>query len=153
MRGQPRNPNPDGKGPPEVFAEVLGGLKRKADEIVCLRPIDSLDTRPKRNERQFRLALRGADLPKLISLDWSYGGAIQLANILRQQNPNWRHSDVFVEVAHRWGSFSSYDAIPASALRVQTWASSPNNPATWPPLINAAVANVAVTDPGTVTIP
>lgn len=125
----PHDPDIGGRGPPDLFREMRGP---DGARIVCLRPIDSLDSRPTRGEQQFRMAVRNLDLPHTISTDWSYGGiAESLSERLQREHPDWSDADVFIEVAHRLGSFAVYDVIPPAAVRVCTTAGSVYNPATW----------------------
>lgn len=104
--------------------------------VVCLRPIDSTNSTPTRGERQFRMAISSDDLPMKIGMDQSHGPAVGMAAELRRTHPGWSNSAVFVEVAHRLGSFASCDPIAPSVIRVWTRDSSQYNPETWPLLVD-----------------
>jgi hypothetical protein len=125
---QPRDPDKDdesseaGADPAEI---VL-------DRVVCLRPIDTTNSTPNRGDRQFRMAINHRDLPPSIGLDRSHGPAMNMAAGLRATYPEWSNAYVFMEVAHKLGSFVSYSLSVPTAIRVWTKGSSTYNPETWP---------------------
>jgi hypothetical protein len=105
--------------------------------VVCLRPIDSFNSTPNRGDRQFRMAFARMDLPTNIGIDRSHGSALALVAELHKEYPDWDDSAIFVEIAHRLGSFVSYASIKPAVLRVWSKGSSSYNPQTWP-LLTAA---------------
>jgi hypothetical protein len=125
---EPRDPDKDDDGPEPN--EQPAGID--LDRVVCLRPIDTSDSRPKRGDQQFRMAINSRDLPLEVGLDRSHGSAMGLAAELRAAHPNWRNSDIFIEVAHRLGSFVCYGSVIPSAIRVWTKNTSSYNPGSWP---------------------
>jgi hypothetical protein len=141
---QPRNPDSPGKPAPDPFPRLLADVTDRPEEIICVRPIDALDTKPTRPGAKFAMALRAGDLPSKICLDWSFGGLVQLTLDHARDNPHLDLAQVFVDVAHRRGSVAVYERIPASALYVFTRGSSPHNPATWTPLTTVAGSAIEV---------
>lgn len=148
---EPRNPDllgklpgPDqpGKPAPDLFARLLEGFVGKPEEIVCLRPIDTLDTTPTRPGAKFAMALRADDLPPNVSLDWSFGGVVALARDQQRVHLHWNPEHIFVDVAHRRGSIAVYDRIPASVLYVLAKGSNGYDPATWSRLKDVAIADI-----------
>jgi hypothetical protein len=82
------------------------------------------------------MAINSLDLPPAVGLDRSHGPAVNIAADVRAKNPTWSKSDIFIEVAHRLGSFVSYSLVAPSAIRVWTKDRSGYNPGSWPLLIN-----------------
>ena len=135
---QPRDPDKDDDGS-ETYEQPTGII---LERVVCLRPIGTFDSTPNRGERQYRMAISNRDLPPAIGLDRSHGPAMNLAAILRADNPNWSNSDIFIEVARRLGSFVSYSLILPSAIRVRAKDSSDNNQGSWPLLTDTEESQV-----------
>ncbi len=129
---RPCDPDKEDDGPEtiEQFADNV------FDRVVCLRPIDTVNSSPNRGDQQFRMAINNRDLPPAIGLDRSHGSAMNMVASLRAAHPNWSNSDIFMEVAHRLGSFVSYSLIAPSAIRVWTKESPSYNPGSWPLLSN-----------------
>lgn len=123
----PRNPG----GTPQVSIRTALAVAHP-DRIVCMRPIWTTDTTPRR-EPEFMLALPASAVPQTITLDWSFGGVLNLAAIIKADAPGMSSAAVFCEVAHRRGSIATYDEVPPQALRVWTVEAAPD-PALWPAL-------------------
>jgi hypothetical protein len=135
---QPRDPDRDDDG--HETSQQSGEIV--LERVVCLRPIDTVNSTPNRGDRQFRMAISNRDLPPAIGLDRSHGPAINLAASLKTANPGWSNSDVFIEIAHRLGSFVSYRCIAPSAIRVWTKGSPSYNLGSWPLLIDTKESHV-----------
>lgn len=125
---QPRDPNKDEDGSEAGANSSEIVLER----VVCLRPIDTTNSTPNRGDQQFRMAINHRDLPAAIGLDRSHGPAMKIAAELRAAHPDWSNACIFVEVAHRLGSFVCYSPIAPSVIRVWTKGSSTYNPESWP---------------------
>lgn len=129
---QPRDPDKEDDGP-ETNEQPVGIV---LERVVCLRPIDTVNSTPNRGDRQFRMAINNRDLPSAIGLDRSHGPAMNMAAGVRKANPSWSNADIFIEVAHRLGSFVSYSLVAPSAIRVWTKGSPSYNPGSWPLLFD-----------------
>ena len=137
---RPRNP---GMQPPPCFAETIRALGADPDNIVCFWPMAAHDARPRRpGGQRFQMALAGEGLPAQVSLDWSYGTAVEIAQVLRDDFPGAPVDWIFVEGVRRRGSIASYLPIPACALRVRAVGCPENDPAAWPRLIDTDRRNV-----------
>jgi hypothetical protein len=82
------------------------------------------------------MEINNRDLPSAIGLDRSSGPAMNMAAGVRTANPSWSNADIFIEVAHRLGSFVSYSIVAPSAIRVWTKDSPSYNPGSWPLVID-----------------
>jgi hypothetical protein len=121
-------PHDVGSCPQKVF-DQFGATGR---QILCLHPVgNELRPRSSHDGPLVRLAVKGADLPGRLGLDWSYDW--RLARLIREDTPEKSHNDVLIEVARRRGSIAVYDRIPAAKLRI--WKKGlPDDPAQWPRL-------------------
>ncbi len=128
IKSEGLKPNNPGCAAPDL---VLKHLKDKAQKVLCLRPQSTFDTTPQRGNSRFVLAVGKQDLPTTIGLDWSYGGAWNLAGIIKSDAPKMSDEQVFCEVVRRWGSVITYDGIRASALRVRCEGMAEDDPAAW----------------------
>jgi len=137
----PADPNRAEGGP---LPPTVGVTLPDHRHFVCLRPIDTTGSTPTRGDEQFRMAFANTDLPKEIGLDYSHARTTSLVADIQAQNPAWEESDVFIEVAHRLGSFASFKSIDRHALRVWTKGAPPKNPASWPALIHTEPREVEV---------
>lgn len=141
---RPGTPDHLGDAPPKVppaFRDALTGFGRTAANVLCVRPIDGETWKPAKPGAKFVLAFKKENLPKIVSLDWSYPESIALAEQLLEQQPDRALSDIFMQVARQMGSFAVYDPVPARALRISTLSSS-DDPASWPMLAAASDADV-----------
>ena len=141
---RPTNPGLASGSPVEVDEDVAAAIGIGADEILCLMPMPSQDTRPKRDIPQVAMAVDGSDLPMRIGVDWSYGGCLTLVDVLVRESPTSPLPSIFVEVALRRGSIVSYDIIPATAVRVRTKGAPANDPSQWPLLSDANPADLEI---------
>ncbi len=109
-------------------------------KITCLRPVGAELCPKSSGPPPFaRLAVSSLDLPRLLSLDWSYDWG--LARVLREGSPQRSSVEIFVEVARRRGSIAVYDPIPAIKLTV--WQEGlPDDPALWPRLAETAESEI-----------
>lgn len=90
------------------------------------------------------LAVRNADLPARIGIDWSFPSCGELVDILKEETPERDSADIFAEVVRRRGSVVSYEAIPLHILRVRLKDSSPNDPYEWSLLSQTSIEDVHV---------
>jgi hypothetical protein len=134
----PANP---GKAVDTEAAQILGD---SSGRIVCLRPIFTFDTTPRRDHDQLLLAISNTDIPPRIGIDWSYDGCWGLVDILKGDTPASDSATIFAEVVRRRGSIVSYDPVPPSALRVWAKGTPQIDPAKWPFLSNCEIADVQV---------
>lgn len=134
-------PNNPGCAPHGLVTKYLG---TKAHAILCLRPLATLDTTPGRSTSRFALAVDSAALPRLIGLDWSFGGVWALAKIIKNDAPQMSAEDVFCEVIRRRGSVVCYDGIAPSSLRVRCNGHSPEDPAQWNELMSVERKDIAI---------
>jgi hypothetical protein len=132
--------------PPAVFRDALTGLGRTASNVLCLRPTDSQAWKPTKPGAKFVLAFKKENLPRIVSIDWSYPECITLAEQLHEQQRDRPLGEIFVEVAQRLGSFAVYDPVAARALRIWTHSLSADDPAKWPMLAAASDADVKTID-------
>jgi hypothetical protein len=139
---QPRDPYRDDDGP-----KVETTTNETARRVVCLRPIDSFQSEPKRGDRQFLMAVRSSELPPRIGIDLSHASATDTAADQRRLHPTWSNASIFIDLAHRLGSFVSYDLIKPSVIRVFAEGSSRYEPDTWPLLVDADERIVVTSGP------
>ncbi|WP_213737051.1 hypothetical protein [Bradyrhizobium sp. dw_411] len=98
--------------------------------ILCFHPLGAKLRPPSSKERpHIRLAVAGADLPKLVGLDWTYEQ--KLVRSRRRARASAPIEDVSVEIANELGSVSVYEPIKPELLRVWTIGAS-DDPAAWP---------------------
>jgi hypothetical protein len=125
------------KAPPPQAAQYIGA---DAGKIVCLNPLGTKCVPPAVQSGPFIcLTLNLETLPHKIGLDWSYDGAVGIAQVLRNEKPDRSASSIFQEAVYRWGSMISYQPIKIEGLRVCCKHSLPHNPERWPLL--AGVGN------------
>jgi len=134
----PHNP---GKAIETDLAEAIGD---NSGCIVCLRPIFTLDTTPKREHDQIVLAISNSDLPLRVGIDWSYDGCWGLVDVLAHEAPHSISSNIFSEVVRRTGCVVSYDPVPLDVIRVWTTGTPQIDPAKWPLLSQTPIANVRI---------
>jgi len=124
--------NRDKKPPPQVVKH----LGQASGHIVCLNPLGTDCVPPAVQQGPFVcLALSTETLPHRIGLDWSYDGAIGIAQVLRDEQPQRHVDEIFVEAVKRWGSLVSYDPVRLDHLRVCARGCLPHDPSRWPVLI------------------
>jgi hypothetical protein len=131
IRVQGLKPFDPGCAPPDLALKHLGD---RAREILCLRPLSTFDTTPKRGNPRFVLAVAGAHLPDLIGLDWSYDGTWTLPDIIKGDTPDMPDDQIFCEVVRRRGSVVSYSGIAVPPLRVRSTGLPEGDPESWPAL-------------------
>jgi hypothetical protein len=121
-------------GAPDAVIERLGCAGR---HIVCVHPVGA-DLIPQSSQQRpyVRLAVRVADLPQRVGLDWSYG-CWELAQIIKDDSPHMTGLDISKAVIRRRGSLISYDPIGVSTLRVCCNRDQSYTPAPWPMLADA----------------
>lgn len=122
--------------------EVIAALGDAAVNIICLRPKGTFDTTPRRGQTMYLMAVHRDDMPARLGLDWSYDGNWTLTPILQHDHPNASKEEIFCEIIRRRGSVVSYDAIPATALRVWNKGASQDDPAQWPKITEVEAAHV-----------
>lgn len=119
--------------PPESVVRSIG---QDAGKITCINPLGTDKVPPSVQRGPFVcLAFGNKALPNRLGLDWSYGGAVEIASVLRADEPSTQIADIFVKAVKRWGSMVVYDSIPREALRVCAKGCLPHAPERWPPLI------------------
>jgi hypothetical protein len=124
---------------PQWFTDALADRLIDVRKIICLRPMggvhETLDTTPNREETGFRMALPAEWLPEIVTLDWTFSGALELAEIIKSEG----ETDVraFCDTARRRGSVVVYQALPTNVLRVQTKGNSVDQIEEWPALATA----------------
>jgi len=116
--------------------EVLAARGAGGSNIVCLRPIGTFDTTPRRGNTMYMMALHRDDLPTTVGLDFSYSGTWTLPAIIKNDCPTATNDDIFCEVVRRRGSVITYEPIPKEALRVWTTGKPQNDPSQWPRLVD-----------------
>jgi hypothetical protein len=120
------------KTAPDIVKKYAGS---SASNLICLNPLGADVVPPTVQVGPFAcLAIVNEALPMRLSLDWSYGGAFGIAEVLRSENANRPASSIFVESAKRWGSIVAYDAIPKEVLRAYRQGCMPHDPSRWPML-------------------
>jgi hypothetical protein len=126
---QPRNPGC------LVNPVIAAKLKvENAAELICLRPLGTSDSTPRRGARLFKLAVPAPSLPATVTIDWTFSGTWELGPILCNDYPSGSAEEIFCEIARRRGSVAVYEAISPNALRVWTKDCSDLDPAMWPRL-------------------
>ncbi|MCA1549697.1 hypothetical protein I6F36_22965 [Bradyrhizobium sp. BRP19] len=124
------------KAAPPQAEKYLGA---DAGKIICLNP---LGTKCVPNAVQVGpyicLALSIETLPHKIGLDWSYDGAVGIAQTLRDEQPSRPIRDIFLEAIYRWGSMVSYEPIRPDGLRVCCTDCLPHDPRRWPTLVSVS---------------
>lgn len=133
-----RNP---GCAAPPLVADMLG---RRASEFICLTPQGSLDATPNRGRSRFRMAIDRKHLPRLIGLDWSYGGVWPLPAIIKQDAPNTPDDEVFCEVVRRRGSVVVYRNLRPSIIRAWCKGTTGEDPSSWPFLADVEQSDLEV---------
>lgn len=136
---QPRNPFLDG--------DDGSDLTHATARVVCLTPIPSgMDTRPKRGEAQFVVAVQNVNLPANVGVDRSYTGFAELIDILKNERPDRDNADIFAEVVYRRGCIISFDAVPPENLRLWDGKSPIDVPAGWPQLTACSVGDAGIVE-------
>lgn len=131
--------------PRDPYIEGVDGSgdDRSARRVVCLTPIPSgTDTRPRRGERQFLVAVRSCNLPPRVGVDRSYGQD-GLIDLLDREFPERDLEDVFSEVIYRWGCLVCYDPIVPEHLHVRAEGLPIDDPSEWPLLSDCSFDDVA----------
>jgi hypothetical protein len=115
--------------------------------MMFLRPIGDrvIDSTPRRGEKMFAMAISGDALPKIITVDWTFGGTWGLASIIKKA-PELPNNIIFCEVVRRRGSVAIYETIPANLLRIWTKGLPFDDPSKWPRLLDTEFADVVVSD-------
>ncbi len=116
--------DPGGESPPSI--KVFGR------EVVCLRPIGSEDSTPRRGEALFKVAISAASLPSIVTLDWSFPGCWELACVLERGAERKSDEQIFCAVVKRRGSIMAYNSISVESLRVFTKGCVEDDPSAWP---------------------
>jgi len=129
-------------------ASAIGGLVASVDELIFLRPLGDgvLDSTPRRGEKMFAMAISADALPKVITVDWTFGGTWGLASIIKNYSPDIPNNIIFCEVVRRRGSVAIYETIPANLLRIWTKDLPFSDPSKWPMLLDTECADVVVFD-------
>jgi hypothetical protein len=55
-------------------AAAIGNAASDVDNMIFLRPVGSDDSAPRRGEKLFAMAILHSALPRIITIDWTYGG-------------------------------------------------------------------------------
>jgi hypothetical protein len=139
---QPRDPYRDDDGSKTETTTI-----ETTRLVVCLRPIDSFQSEPKRGDRQFLMAVCSSDLPLRIGMDLSHTSTTDTATDQRRLHPTWSNASIFIDLAHRLGTFVSYDLIRPSVIRVFADGSSRYDPETWPLLVDTDERSVVTAGP------
>jgi len=92
-----------------------------------------------KGEDLFRMALSAETLPFQLGLDWSHD-SWRIAATRKAGFPNWDNNQVLLNVVRGTGSIVSYDAVPASQLRVCPKGRS--DPSIWPMLSDVTADQV-----------
>jgi hypothetical protein len=99
------------KTAPDIVKKYAGS---SASNLICLNPLGADVVPPTVQVGPFAcLAIVNEALPMRLSLDWSYGGAFGIAEVLRSENANRPASSIFVE--------SGLSGDPISALSKLGW--------------------------------
>jgi len=101
-------------------AEAIGKLVANVDAMIFLRPIGTFDSTPRRGEKMFAMAIPREALPKIVTVDWTFGGTWGLASIIKEGSPALPNDIIFCEVVRRRGSVAIYERIPTGLLSVWT---------------------------------
>ena len=124
--------NPYGKNKnccPKKFETLFG---ENATSILCLYPQDS-ELQPKSSgwPPYINLAISANNLPKRISLDWSY----EWSNLCCrwEQSGSISYADFACRITSKFGSVASYDSIPTNHLLMRG-VKSTDDPKTWVPI-------------------
>lgn len=117
--------------------EMLG---EEAHHILCLAPADATSqVVVGKDGMKCRLALRAENLPKRLSLDWSFPDQLSVFEYLRANHPDVSVEHAFVDAIKRTSSVAVYDAVPASHLHLLHEASDICDPRSWPTLASLDV--------------
>jgi len=116
---------PDGGITPDELVAVRGDGGRG---IVCLSPYPKTRTMQlSKGDWLFKMAVESGDLPGLVGIDCTFGGAYQRAASLRGKNPDMSRGEIFLHVV-RWAEvLVIFERIAPEFLRVcpQAAASAP----------------------------
>ena len=126
----------------KVVAAAIAEKVANVDEMIFLRPIGTHDSTPHRGERVFAMAIDKSALPTTITVDWTFVGTLELAEIIKADTPALTNEAIFCEVVRRRGSVAIYEAIPAGVLRVWTKGQPFDDPSKWPKLVDTKFADV-----------
>lgn len=117
---------------PQPVEDALG---KGANRIICFNPLGTNIVPPPVQSGPFIcLAFENEALPSHVSLDWSCVGALGIARVLREEEPDRPIGEIFIEAVNRWGYMLAYDPIPRHYLRVCVKGCLPHNPKGWPML-------------------
>jgi hypothetical protein len=139
-------PRCQGNSANSIFVRAIGQSVANINHVICFRPLGEnvLNTTPKRDEEMFAVAIPSSALPKIVTVDWTFGSTLELASIIKANAPWCPNEAIFCEVVRRRGSVIIYEAIPASQLRLLTIGQSCQDPSSWPQILDAATDQVMV---------
>jgi hypothetical protein len=124
------------KTPPTIIVDYI---KPMAHEVICLSPLGADIVPPPVQGGPFIcLAISTEYLPRTLTLDWSFSGAFELAEVLRHDAPERSAIDIFLECAKRRGAIMVYEQIPRTALHAFCKLCTPHDPKNWPLLVDCA---------------
>src|SRR5258705_10521797 len=107
--------NHDKMPPPQVVKH----LGQAGGHIICFNPLGADCVPPAVQQGPFVcLALSTETLPHRIGMDWSYDGATDIAQVLRDEQPQRLAVEIFVEAGKRWGSVVWVDPVPLAGRGV-----------------------------------
>jgi hypothetical protein len=139
-------PRPQGCPTNPSVATAIRGAVGDVDEMIFLRPIATFDSTSRRGEKLFTMAIPGNAVPRIITVDWTFGGTWGLASIIKKDTPALTNDEIFCEVVRRRGSAAIYETIGSELLRVHTLDKPADDPSTWPRLVDTDVADAKVFD-------
>jgi hypothetical protein len=136
---------PDGGITPDELVAARGYGGR---DIVCLSPYPKTRTMLlSKGDWLFRMAVKSGDLPGLVGIDCTFGGAYQDAAGLRGKYPDMSRGEIFLRVVRETEVLVIFERIAPEFLRVCPKAA-PNAPfSEWPRVEGVEIGDVELFGP------
>lgn len=128
--------------------EVLHVLGEAGRHIVCLSLYPKTSVMHlNKGAALFKMAVHRDALPERIGMDSTFGETYASAHHLKHDNPSLTRADVILAMVKDRDIVVSYDALPASALRVCPKVAPDAPPWEWPMLADTDFSEVAIFEP------
>jgi hypothetical protein len=130
-------------------AEIIEAYGRAGQNIICLSifPKSSILLLNKGDASLFKVALPRDSLPPRVGIDCTFGGTYAIASQMKRDFPERTRGEMFLAIVKDREIVISFDAIPASGLRVCPKAAPGAPPWEWPTLVDTDFADAAIFGP------
>ena len=136
---------PDGGITPKELVAVRGHGGR---DIVCLSPAPKTRSlRLCKDDWLFKMAVKSGDLPGLVGIDCTFGGAYQDAADLRCKYPDKSRHEIFLHMVRQTEVLVIFERIAAEFLRVCPKAAPDASFSEWPCIDEVKIGDVKLFGP------